>query len=89
MTDYGRDELMVIAATRYCMGRNTYIVSDCCDWLIRIWPDLLPNTRAVIKRDVNDAFEDDDAARREQRNFRPLGWDCDRQEWDRVRKLWS
>lgn len=31
----GHDHLMVIAATRYCLGRMSYIVSDCADWLIK------------------------------------------------------
>lgn len=31
----GHDHLMVIAATRYCLGRMTYIVSDCADGVIR------------------------------------------------------
>lgn len=89
MSDYGRDELMVVAAVRYCIGRTSYIVSDCCDWLIKIWMDLLPNTRAVIQRDIDEAFEKDNSARAEKRNYRPLGWDCYRKEWERVRKLWS
>ena len=41
----GHDHLMIIAATRYCLGRMTYIVSDCADWLIKIWPLLSPSTQ--------------------------------------------
>ena len=36
---YGRADLMAIAAVRYCLGRMSYIVGDCADWLIAEWPD--------------------------------------------------
>ena len=37
---YGRDGLMAIAAFRYCLGRQTYIVGDCAEWLCEQWPSL-------------------------------------------------
>jgi hypothetical protein len=85
---WGRDDLMVIAAFRYSCGRSSYIVGVCADWLIRIWPMLSENTRFVIKRDLEADFESDDKARAEGDTYKPLGWDCDRKEWERVRNLW-
>ena len=86
---YGRDDTMAIAATRYCLGRQTYIVGDCADWLIEVWPTLLPSAKAVIQRDVEEEFSRDDEARQRVSTYLPLGWDCDRAEWERVRKLWE
>ncbi len=61
--NYGRDQLMVTAAVRYCLGRMTYIVSDCRIWLRAVWPHLSENARTVIARDVDEAFQRDDEAR--------------------------
>ena len=89
MNNYGRDDLMVVASVRYCLGRMTYIVSDCCDWLIEIWPTLTESTRNIVKRDIEDEFKRDDDARERGDEIKPLGWDCDRGQWERVRRLWS
>lgn len=84
----GHDHLMVIAATRYCLGRMSYIVSDCADWLIKIWPRLDKSTKTIIKRDIEDEFRRDNKAREDGGTYRPLGMDCDRKQWERVRALW-
>lgn len=86
---WGRDGLMVIAAHRYCMGRMTYIVSDCADWLVSIWHELPESVRKIIQRDTEEAFARDDEDRTEGRNYKTLGHDCDRKAWERVRGLWS
>lgn len=83
------DELMVIAAVRYCTGRMTYIVSSCADWLIKVWPQLTPNTQRTIQRDLEEAFLRDDEARAKGLEYKALGHDCDRKQWERVRQLWS
>ena len=85
----GHDHLMVIAATRYCLGRMTYIVSDCADWLIKIWPLLSPSTQRIVRADIEEAFSRDDADREAGRTYKALGHDCDRHQWARVRVLWS
>ena len=85
----GHDHLMVISAFRYCLGRMTYIVGDCADWLIKIWPYLSKETQNIIRRDLEEQFTLDDDARATGRDYKPLGWDCDRAEWSRVRKLWG
>ncbi len=84
----GHDHLMVIAATRYCLGRMTYVVGDCCDWLIKIWPLLSPSTQRIVRLDIEEAFERDDADREAGRTYKALGHDCDRHQWARVRGLW-
>lgn len=86
---WGFNDLMVVAAFRYCCGRQSYIVGACADWLANIWPLLSDNTKAVIKRDLEEEFVRDDEARASNSSYKPLGWDCDRREWERVRKLWE
>ena len=46
---YGRDDLMAIAAVRYCLGSRNYIVSDCVDWLRWVWPTLRESARQCIQ----------------------------------------
>ena len=86
---YGRNDLMAIAAVRYCTGRMTYIVSDCATWLIEIWTKLDPSAQKTIQRDIEDAFSNDDEDRARSLEHKTLGWDCDRAEWEKVRRLWK
>ena len=80
---------MAIAAVRYCLGRQTYIVSDCRDWLIEQWPNIKPSARAVIQRDIEESFARDDESREAGNSYRPLGMDWDREDWEKVRGLWA
>jgi len=89
MTDAWHNEMMVVCAVRYCTGRQTYVVGECVSWLIDLWPELTDKTRTIIRHDLEGAFERDDDARKSESDYKPLGWDCDRSEWERVRKLWS
>lgn len=88
-TYYGRDELMVIAAVRYCLGRQTYIVSYCADWLIENWERFAPGTKKLIQRDIDAPLDDDDRRAALRLYYRHLGAVCDRAEWERVRRLWQ
>lgn len=87
--NYGRSNLMVIAAHRYCLGRMTYIVGDCVDWLLSIWGELDDNTRAIIQRDTEEAFKRDDEDRADGKDHMALGHDCDRREWEKLREMWK
>lgn len=49
------DQLMVMAAHRYCLGRRSYIVGECVRWLKQTWPQCVENTRFVILRDTIEA----------------------------------
>ena len=86
---WGRGDLMAIAAVRYCLGRQSYIVSDCVDWLMGCWTSLNDRCRNVIARDIDEAFAHDDEARARGDPYRPLGMDMDRQQWERARSLWK
>lgn len=83
---YGRDDLMAVAAVRYCLGRMTYIVGDCRDWLFAIWDDLSPGVQQIIQRDVEDEIERDTRARTLGCEYGSLGQSLDREVWLEVRK---
>jgi hypothetical protein len=88
---WGRDQLMAVCAVQYCLGRMTYIVRDCVDWLTANWDAFDSHTKKLIERDIEEAFTKDDYWRKtnpEQPNGF-LGMDCDRAEWERARKLWE
>lgn len=53
------DQIMVMCAHSYCLGRRTYVVGACTEWLRGIWPQLNANTRHVIVRDTVKALLDD------------------------------
>jgi hypothetical protein len=87
--------MLVVGAFRYACGRMSVVVGEMADWLITHWDELDEYTRNIIKRDLDHEFERDDAARERAKtsdkseHYFPLGWDCDRREWERVRALWQ
>lgn len=87
---WGMNGLMAMAAFRYCCGRMTYIVGVCVDWLIANWDQLPDNAKQVIQRDLEDYFKRDDEERANpDSDWKPLGHDCDREQWQRVRRLYK
>lgn len=54
-------QLMVIAAFRYCLGRQSYIVRACLDWLRANWGSFTQNTKLIILRDTIEALMDERA----------------------------
>jgi hypothetical protein len=53
------DHLMVMAAARYCIGRRSYIVSACIEFLTQVWDtELNEGDRAVILRDIIEYLQD-------------------------------
>ena len=86
---WGWEDLMVIAALRYCLGRMTYIAGVCADWLVDKWPELPPHSRALIRTELDRAFARDDEDRATGASFKLLGLDCDRREWEKVRALYA
>lgn len=65
-------QLMIMSAHRYCLGRRTYIVSACVEWLTNNWDVCETNTRNVIVRDTLQALMRDEA-----------GDSCDYDDWKR------
>ena len=52
------DQLMAMAAHRYCLGRRSYITGACTDWLRATWDQFDSNTRTVMVRDTVTALMD-------------------------------
>lgn len=83
---------MIINAVRYATGRMTYAVLETCDWLVANWSNLPERVRQIIRQDLECEFRRDDMARADPYRAKmilPLGHDCDRAQWERVRRLWG
>ncbi len=87
MTD---DETLTLwlGAFRYYLGRRTYAVESFCDMLRATLPNLPERAQLLIVDELDAAFKQDDAARANRSEFKPLGHDCDREQWERVRAMW-
>jgi hypothetical protein len=70
---WGRNDLMVTAAHRYCLGRTSYIVSECVEWLINIWPHICENAKERIVIETQGALEKNRA-----------GDNCDAFQWQKL-----
>lgn len=93
-------DLIIMAAMRYAMGRRTYIVNTVVEFLINNWDKISDSNKNIIKRDLEEAIELDDADRARlqllkengnEEGYMPtpyLGDNCDRVTWDRLRALW-
>ena len=95
MSDYEMTTLW-LGATRYYLGRMNYAVGDFCGMLRRAWPALPNETKELIHIDIEKEFVRDDNVRKENKNmvpfdkvWLPLGQDCDRAEWEKVREFWK
>lgn len=76
-----------VGAFRYYLGRMTYAVDEFCTALVSEWPDLPLLTKSIISRELEKAFAQDDEARKEGREFTPLGAMCDRKSWEKVMEV--
>jgi hypothetical protein len=54
-------QLMIGVAHRYCLGRQTYIVGSCIDWLKKWWGKCEGKTRVNIVRDTVRALQEGEA----------------------------
>lgn len=61
ITESTDDQLMVMAAHRYCLGRRTYIVGSCVRWLREHWSQFTRQTQSVMIRDTIEALMDNQA----------------------------
>lgn len=82
-------EMMVIAATRYFIGRRTISTTVWAQELCAAWEQIPESARNIIRRDLEEAFRRDDAARARGEQHKPLGMDCDREAWEEVRAKWA
>jgi len=78
-----------LGSFRYYCGRQSYAVSDFCETLIQQWATLPKGCQELIQRDLEKEFDRDDTDRADGSRVKALGHDCDRREWEQVRKLWE
>lgn len=79
---------LLIPATRYYMGRRTIATCAHAQALAQHWDSLPWDVRQIIRRDLEDEFRRDTAARLRGDADPPLGDHCDRQAWEKVREAW-
>ena len=89
MLGFDDDVILWHGAFSYYCGRATIAVSAFISDLIKNWPHLSPKLRYLIERDLERAFLEDDDLRANGASYKRLGHDCDRKEWEKVRRLWS
>ncbi len=81
---------VIVGATRYYLGRMTAATSAFTEHLTDLWDELDERTQLIIQRDIEDEFTRDDEARAEGKTeYLPLGMDCDRAAWEKVRVKWK
>ena len=66
---------MLLCALRYCMGRQSYAVSVCCDFLRDHWKDIDDGTKRTMIRDLEHDLKECEA------DNRYLGADFDHRAW--------
>jgi len=76
-----RDSTLWIGAFRYYCGRMTIAVSGFCETMISNIENIPDEAVSIIKRDLIEAFADDDRDREVGNAVKRLGMDCDRQKW--------
>jgi hypothetical protein len=78
-----------LGAFRYYCGRMTYAVGNFCDMLIAEWPNLPECVQKLISEELEANFRRDDQMRGTGSSYCPLGHQCDREEWEKVRAIWG
>ena len=80
---------LLIAATRYFLGRMTISTCAHAEELAAAWPNIPESTRIFLRLDIEREFELDDKARARGDDYKPLGMDMDRAAWEKVRAAWG
>lgn len=88
---------LVFWSFRYFLGRMT--IATCCfaESLAKGWQHLDPRIQELIKRELEKEFVRDDEARKDRlenpesiyKDWLPLGMDCDREVWQKVRNAYT
>ena len=88
---------LVFWSFRYFLGRMTIATVCFADSLAKAWPFLDERVQTLIKNELEKEFQRDDEAREDRKSnpestwkySLPLGHDCDRQSWQKVRDAYS
>lgn len=82
-------DYMIMSTVDRALGSKTISAMSFVQDLARHWDSLPARVRHYIQRRVEEEFVADDAERAAGlTEFLPLGMDCDRAEWEKLRKRW-
>lgn len=70
------DDIVILAATRYALGRASYVVSDVVNFLLNNWNEISERNKNIILRDVKEAI-----------NQNLAGMECDVVQWSKILEL--
>jgi len=83
---------LIFWSFRYFLGRRTIATCHFAECLAKVYSRLDPKIKAALKKEVLDAFAEDDRHREMQKekperfpHYR-LGHDCDRATWETLRQ---
>ena len=89
---------LVFWSFRYFLGRMTIATCAFAEDLAKAWPHLDEHVQKLIMRELEEEFERDDKRRAERDAIAemhdgglwlPLGHDCDREAWQKVRDAYN
>jgi hypothetical protein len=81
---------LVFWSFRYFLGRRTIHTIFFAKELAVAFPLLCSNIQEKIQKELEEAFERDDELRAKgEKAYLPLGHDCDREAWQKVRDVYS
>ena len=72
------EELMLISAVRYALGRRTYIVSTTCNFVKSVQKKLSDNCINIIIRDIEETMD------MYHRSGHLCGDACDERDWEKL-----
>lgn len=72
------EELMLISAVRYALGRMTYMVGITCEYVASKLPELSEHCINIIICDIEEELD------RYHRCGQTLGMECDERTWVRL-----
>ena len=84
-----QQQTLWLGATRYYLSHSMFMSTVFCNLLIAEWDNIDSSTKDVLKHEILEAIKKDNDDLLIGGLFRRLGYNCDREDWDRVCKLWS
>ena len=70
------EQVVLLCAMRYALGRRTYVTSCVSNEIINNWCDFPKGKQVLIKREISEAIADNN-----------IGSKCDLNSWKRILKL--
>lgn len=86
---FGGESELAFWSFRYFLGRMTIQTCHFAEQLAKVWTQIDERHRCLIREELEHAFVKDDEARNANSKWLPLGMDCDREAWEKVRSAYS